>query len=303
MTIIQDLGEYEDNHLWMKREDLIPFSFGGNKARKAEMFFKDIDNGDYDCIVTYGSSSSNHCRVVANECCRRGMNCYIISPEEACEQTYNSQMMELFGAEITVVPVSDVHDTIEQKLANLKRKGKKPYFIPGGGHGNIGTKAYVNCYNEIREWEKANGNHFDYILHASGTGTTQAGLICGQLIHKDDRKIVGISIARKNPRGRDVVLDSVREYLGNRLSEEAIQKATVFLDDYTFGYGKKDKRVVDTIKYVLKTYGIPLDATYTGKAFMGMTEYVREKNIKGKNLLFIHTGGTPLFFDTLKTVE
>lgn len=295
-----DLGEYEGNHLYIKREDLIPFSFGGNKARKAELFFEEIDRGGYDCVVTYGSSSSNHCRVVANACCQRNMPCYIINPEEASEPTYNSRMMALFGARITTVPVEQVHDTIESKLAELREVEKKPYFIPGGGHGNIGTEAYVRCYEEIRSWEQENGIHFDYIFHASGTGTTQAGLICGQLLHRDERKIIGISIARKNPRGREIVLDSVRAYLGNRFGEKAIQKATVFADDYTSGYGKDDIKVQKTIEKVLKEYGIPLDVTYTGKAFMGMTAYL--KSIQKRNVLFIHTGGTPLFFDYLRRI-
>lgn len=301
MTIIQDLGEYKENHLFIKHEDLIPFSFGGNKARKAQLFFQEIDKGDYNCVVTYGSGSSNHCRVVANECCKRGMKCYIISPEEASEPTFNSQMMKLFGAEITTVPVNDVHDTIEGKIAELKNDGKTPYFIEGGGHGNIGTEAYVQCYQEIKEQETALGIHFDYIFFASGTGTTHAGLVCGQLLNRDERSIVGISIARKNPRGRNVVLDSVRSYLGDGADEVDIQAATVFIDDYTTGYGKDDKRVQTTIEMVLKSYGIPLDATYTGKAFMGMTEYI--KDIKEKNILFIHTGGTPLFFDTLNRIN
>ena len=300
MTIIQNLGEYKDNCLWIKREDFIPFSFGGNKARKAILFFDEIDKGDYDCVVTYGSGSSNHCRIIANQCCRRGMECHIISPEEASEPTFNSRMMELFGAQITVVPVTQVHDTIEAKLASLKSEGKKPYFIEGGGHGNIGTEAFVQCYNEIREQETELGTHFDYIFFASGTGTTHAGLVCGQLLAGDELTIVGISIARKNPRGRNVVLDSVRAYLGERASEEQIQKATIFVDDFTSGYGKDDQRVLDTIEMALKTYGIPLDSTYTGKAFMGMTEYLAEHQISGKNILFIHTGGTPLFFDTLR---
>ncbi len=298
MTIIQDLGVYKVNHLWIKREDLIPFSFGGNKARKAQMFFREIDKGNYDCVVTYGSGSSNHCRVVANECCRRGMSCYIISPEEASESTFNSQMMELFGAEITTVPVSEVHDTIEKKIQELSEAGRRPYFIEGGGHGNIGTEAYVQCYEEIREYEREEAIHFDYIFFASGTGTTHAGLVCGQILNGDERKIIGISIARKNPRGRDVVLDSIRSYLGYRAIEDKIQKKTIFIDDYTSGYGKEDSRVKQTIEAVLKTYGIPLDATYTGKAFMGMTEYI--KDIKDKNILFIHTGGMPLFFDELR---
>lgn len=298
-TPIVDLGEYKGNHLWIKREDLIPFSFGGNKARKAQLFFQEIDNGNYDCVVTYGSGSSNHCRVVANECCRRGIECYIISPEETHEVTFNSQMMELFGAEITTVPISDVHDTIERKIKELNNAGKRPYFIEGGGHGNIGTEAYVQCYEEIKKQEEEMGVDFDYIFFASGTGTTHAGLVCGELLNNDERKIVGISIARKNPRGRDVVVQSIRDYMSNRVDEAAVQSATVFIDDYTSGYGKVDNGVADTIEMVLKTYGIPLDATYTGKAFMGMSEYLRE--IQGMNLLFIHTGGTPLFFDKLLT--
>lgn len=297
MTIIQDLGEYRGNHMWMKREDLIPFSFGGNKARKAQLFFQEIDRGEYDSVVTYGSGSSNHCRVIANECCRRGMGCYIIAPQEASEPTFNSLMMEMFGAEITIVPVGKVHDTIEGIIKRLKDDGRKPYFIEGGGHGNIGTEAYVQCYVEIKEFEEEQALHFDYIFFASGTGTTHAGLVCGQLLTGDERQIIGISIARKNPRGRNVVIQSIQDYLGDKSDEEAIQTATIFIDDYTLGYGKDDRRVIEIIEMVLKTYGIPLDATYTGKAFMGMTEYV--KDIKEKNILFIHTGGTPLFFDAL----
>lgn len=298
-TPIIDLGEYKVNHLFIKREDLIPFSFGGNKARKAHLFFQEIDKGNHDCVVTYGSGSSNHCRVVANECCRRGMGCYIIAPQEASVPTFNSQMMELFGAEITTVPVSEVHDTIEGKIAELRDGGKYPYFIEGGGHGNIGTEAYVQCYAEIIKYEEATGFHFDYIFFASGTGTTHAGLICGHLLAGDERQIIGISIARKNPRGRDVVIQSIRDYMGERIDEEAIQAATVFIDDYTSGYGKEDIQVKQIIESVLRNYGIPLDATYTGKAFMGMTECI--KDIKGKNILFIHTGGTPLFFDELRS--
>lgn len=297
------IDSIQRNNIYTKREDLIPFSFGGNKARKAQLFFREIDNRGCDCVVTYGSGSSNHCRVIANECCRRKIACYIISPKEASEQTFNSQMMELFGAEITTVPVTEVHNTIENKLNQLKALGKNPYFIEGGGHGNIGTEAYVQCYQEILDYEKAEDIHFDYIFFASGTGTTHAGLVCGQLLAKDERTIIGISIARKNPRGRDVVLDSIRSYIANtncaNIAEESIQSATFFIDDYTCGYGKDDKRVTVTIEEVLKNYGIPLDSTYTGKAFMGMTEYIKQQQISEKNILFIHTGGTPLFFDAM----
>lgn len=300
MTPIQCLGNFRGNTLYIKREDFIPYSFGGNKARKAELFFREIDSGNYDCVVTYGSSSSNHCRVISNMCAERTKECFIISPKESSETTFNSRMIELFGAKIKTVPVNKVHGVIEDTLMELRLQGKNPYFIEGGGHGNIGTEAYVQCYAEIKEQEKESGVHFDYIFFASGTGTTHAGLVCGQLLSNDKRKVIGISIARKNPRGREVVLESVRRYVGEQVPENKIQDATHFIDNYTSGYGKDEKCVIDTIMSVLKNYGIPLDTTYTGKAFTGMQKYLGEERIEGKKILFIHTGGTPLFFDMIE---
>ena len=306
-TPIQRLCEIKENSVYVKREDFIPYSFGGNKARKAQLFFDEIKRGDFDCVVTYGSSSSNHCRVVANMAAARNMPCYIISPKEASERTYNSSLLDLFGAEVTICSVDQVSDTIECKLTNLREQGRKPYFIAGGGHGILGTQAYVDCYEEIRRFEKANNIVFDYIFHASGTGTTQAGLVCGQLINRDDRHIVGISIARNNPRGRNVVLESVREYLAEyhvHVTNDLIEKTVNFVDDYIGdGYGSYVSAVERIIQFVMKQHGIPLDSTYTGKAFSGMMNYLEKETITGKNILFIHTGGTPLFFDYLEKRE
>ena len=304
MTPIRLISKGENN-LYVKRDDLLPFSFGGNKARKAALFFEEFDKGSYDAVVTYGSSSSNHCRVVANMACARGVRCILIQPAEQSEPTFNSMMSaELFGAESITVPVDDVHDTIEECLDSLKREGMRPYFIPGGGHGNTGTQAYVDCYDEIRAYEKENDIRFDYIFLASGTGTTQAGLVCGQLIHGDDRRIVGISIARRNPRGGDVVAESVKDYLcacDVSFDDQDIKNAVIFDDSFVCGgYGCCGSEISDTIADVMRNYGIPLDATYTGKAFYGMKVYMQRESISRKNILFIHTGGTPLYFDFLK---
>lgn len=291
-----------EENLYIKRDDLIPYSFGGNKARKAFLFFEDIDKGNYNCVLTYGSSHSNHCRIISNMAAKRKMPCYLIEPEEISDVTYNSKLMQLFGAELITVPVKQVHNTIECKLIELRNNGKKPYFIPGGGHGNIGTEAYIQCYEEIKKYENENGLFFDYIFFASGTGTTHAGLVCGQMKYKDNRKIIGISIARKNPYGRNVVLNSIKEYMPE-IEEDKIQRNTIFLDQYTGdGYGKESFEIINTIKECMIEYGIPLDSTYTAKAFLGMKKYLKTEKIKDKKILFIHTGGTPLFFDDFKQI-
>ena len=111
-TPVQPLGQINGNRICIKREDFIPVSFGGNKGRKGHLFFEEIDRGDYDCVVTYGSSS-NHCRVIANMAASRNMPCYLISPQEASGRTCNSDLMEFFGAEVTQCPEEAVRDTIE----------------------------------------------------------------------------------------------------------------------------------------------------------------------------------------------
>ncbi|QSX05278.1 pyridoxal-phosphate dependent enzyme [Sedimentibacter sp. zth1] len=303
-TPVQKLNEkLNNNTFYIKRDDLLPISFGGNKARKAVLFFEELDKLGCNCVVTYGSSSSNHCRIVANIAASMGLPCFIISPNETSKKTFNSQMMRIFRAEIINCSVSEVKYTIKNKLKELKDTGYKPYFIQGGGHGDIGTKAYVQAYEEIKDYENKTKIHFDYIFHTSGTGTTQAGLICGQLIHRDNRKIIGISNARKNPNGGQVVFDSVNSYLTSIDKEHVTADVINFIDTYVLdGYGAYNDKILQTIKEMLINEGIPMDTTYTGKGFWGMKEYIRENQIIGCNILFIHTGGTPLFFDDLEVL-
>ena len=70
------------NTLFILREDLIPFSFGGNKVRKAIKFFEHILVNRYDTVITYGSASSNHCRVIANMAKMHNLKCIVITPNE-----------------------------------------------------------------------------------------------------------------------------------------------------------------------------------------------------------------------------
>lgn len=299
--IIKLKFKLKNNNLYIKRDDLIPISFGGNKVRKSVLFFQDIEKNNSDCVITYGSSSSNHCRIIANIAASKGLPCYIITPVENSKVTYNSKMIELFGAQIIKCAVSEVKKTLDEKISELKEMGHKPYFIPGGGHGNIGTQAYIDAYEEIKDYERCNGIQFDYIFHASGTGTTQAGLVCGKILNNDNKKVIGISIARKNPYGKQVVLDCVNSYMESINMKSIDIEEINFIDEYVLdGYGSYNSEIIKVIKDVLIKEGIPLDTTYTGKAFWGMIEYIKKNQIDGKNILFIHTGGTPLFFDNLE---
>ena len=149
-------GNYGENQYFMKRDDMLPFSFGGNKARKAAEFYREIKKGDVDVVMTYGSNSSNHCRIIANMAAAMGLSCHIISPSENREILYNTRLVEQFGAVIETCPVNQVAKTIEKRKEAYRKEGKNPYFIVGGGHGNPGTEGYVKAYREIEAYEKEN---------------------------------------------------------------------------------------------------------------------------------------------------
>lgn len=294
------------NKLYIKRDDLLPFSFGGNKARKAKEFFDEILKGGYNVVITYGSKFSNHCRVISNLCSKYGIKCLIISPMSRDKSNFNQKLINLCGALTIECEVDQVSDTIEATIREeSKKKNQKVYFIPGGGHGNLGTKAYVDAYNEIELWTRNHDILFDYIFLASGTGTTQAGLIVGNIIHNNDIRIVGISVARGKLRGSEVIVDSVNDYLKKlNLKNKLINLETVeFYDNYVESeYGKTNNDINSTIQKEYMLHSIPLSSNYTGKAFTGMKNFLVSNDIEEKNILFLHTGGAPLFFDDLNDI-
>lgn len=299
-TPIQFYSSFKTNDIYIKRDDLTDLSLGGNKVRKLEYFLADALEKKADCIVTYGSVQSNHCRLTAAAASRNGLKTVLLlSKSNDLNFNGNYFLYDLFDAEVIWVDTHKVPETIEETLTHLKNKGYNPYFIQGGGHGNLGTHAYKLAFDEILNQEKENKVDFDYIFHASGTGTTQAGLIAGNIINQSMKKIVGISIARNKDRGTQVILDSLKDYLGELgISANALQDHVTFNDSYIGnGYADIYKEVLNTIRTVAKHSGILLDPVYTGKAFHGMLDYIKVAGLKNNKVLFIHTGGSPLLFN------
>lgn len=193
------------NNIFVMREDLIPISMGGNKVRIAAEFFLDMEEKGCDVMVAYGNLRSNLCRVIANQCYRKKIPCYIIcSKEETDEEeleTSNSRMMKLFDAKLVLCNKNNIAETVEKTLHEIEAGGHRPYYIYGNkyGTGNEGVPAgaYAKAYGKIKAFEKEARCSFDYIFHASGTGGTQAGLTCGHILEGDSAKVVGILISSR----------------------------------------------------------------------------------------------------------
>lgn len=314
-TVIQRLktASGDGNELYIKRDDLLPFSIGGNKVRISEAFYADMAAKGCDTMIIYGSRHSNLCRVLSNLCASRGTGCVMICSHEDGEEdaaTNNTHLIDWTGTRIVHCKKSEIAQTVERVMGDITARGEKPYYIYGNkfGVGNEGTAAaaYADAYAEIRAYEAEQGWEFDAMFCPSGTGATQTGLICGHLLAGDRKRIFGVMISsRETKRAREVIDGGIRDYFARRGAElpAGYQEEIRLLDAYRQeGYGRYDERIERVIREQYVTNSIPLDPIYTGKAFWGMTEYLREAGITGSRILFLHTGGTPLFFDYLTHV-
>ncbi|MBQ7217144.1 MAG: pyridoxal-phosphate dependent enzyme [Synergistaceae bacterium] len=293
---------YCKNSIYIKRDDLLPFSFGGNKVRIALEFFRDMKAKAKDCIIGYGSSRSNLVRAAANIASMSGVKCVIISPSEddgSRITTANTRIAQMCSAEFVPCQKTNVADTVQSVITSCEESGLKPYYINGDkyGRGNeaVPVRAYYGVYQEILSQQQELGTEFQYIFLPVGTGMTIAGLIAGRNDFHGDAGIIGISIARPKQQAESAVQRYVSAFSGRD------SDGITVCDEYICGgYGLYDSEIADTVRNMLILNGVALDTTYTGKAFYGMYRYLNKHNISGKNILFIHTGGTPLFFDGLK---
>ncbi len=186
-------------------------------------------------------------------------------------------------------------------FSNFAGGGGNPYYIYGNefGRGNeaVPVRAYAKAYAEIDE-------EYDYIFFPTGTGMTQAGLIAGKRERARKEKIIGISVARGKEQQTDTVQKYLTAYYASQGMPVDVQDEITVIDDYIGeGYGSYDGEIAATIEKMYVGCGIPLDMTYTGKAFYGMLSYIKKEGIAGKKILFIHTGGTPLFFDDIGNIR
>ena len=286
-----------ENKIYIHREDTLPFSYGGNKVRFAQAFLEDMKRSGKNAIIAYGSKSSNLCRVMSQLCFDNNIPCAVVYSDTSDETTNNSRIVSTLNVKGYACDKTNVSDTVYKAISDFHSAGFDPYYIYGNtkGEGNelVPVSSYKIVYDEIRDFETENQINFDYIFLATGTAATYSGLLIRATELKSSSTILGISIARDEEKCRCIINRNLKTYFGT----EEIPNVNIS-DEYLLGgYGKTCEKQLEEIDFIYDKYNIPLDPTYTGKAFYGMKEYLTKNNIKGKNILFIHTGGYPIFCD------
>src|SRR5689334_15944626 len=173
--------------LWVKRDDATGLGFGGNKLRKLDYVLHDAVSNGADTIVSGGVVQSNSQRQVAAAAAKLGLACHLAvyhgrlaPPTPDYERTGNVALNKLFGAVLHDIPwTGDRNQAIRDLADTLAAQGRKPFVVPYGVSDALGAIGYASTALEIAQQAAAAGFTPSAIVHCSGSGATQAGLVLG----------------------------------------------------------------------------------------------------------------------------
>src|SRR4051812_13485651 len=177
--------------LLIKRDDAIPFGFGGNKVRKLALVAARAVAEGADTLITAGGGQSNHARATAAAAARPGLRAVLAANgEPPARLTANALLDDLLGAEVVYVPSrEDRASKILELATRLRSEGRTPFAIPIGASTPLGALAFAAAVAELVEQIGAP----DVIVHSSSSGGTQAGLVTGCRLLGLHTRIVGVS--------------------------------------------------------------------------------------------------------------
>lgn len=281
--------------LYIKRDDQTGLATGGNKSRKLEFLVAHALEKNCDHLVTVGAPQSNHCRQTAAAAARFGLGCaLILKGEEPQEITGNLLLDRLLGAHVYWTNGRSVPETLTAVNDELTAMGRTPYFIPYGGSNVWGATGYVRAVKELVGQMEAQALNFDFIVHASSSGGTQAGLVLGTHVYSVRTHVLGISV---EPDAQDLqtqiaaLTTATATHLG--LGMLPLAGKIEVNDDYLGeGYAMVNEDDREAIQLMAQKEGILLDPVYTGRAMAGLIDLIRWGAFtRGQKVLFWHTGG------------
>jgi D-cysteine desulfhydrase len=280
--------------LFIKRDDAIPFGFGGNKIRKLALVAARAQADGADTLITAGGIQSNHARATAATAARLGMRAILVAngPAPALPSA-NALLDRLLGAEIVHVATRPERDPAMSAAEDrMRAEGRRPFVIPIGASTPLGALGFVLAVAELAGQIAPP----DVIVHASSSGGTQAGLVAGCRLLGLPTRVIGIS-ADENAAALSVTVRSLVAGVAGLMGmepRELSQGTAIEVDDRFVGdgYGIPTEASREALELTARTEAVFLDPTYTAKAMAGLIAYVREQKFAGgQTVLFWHTGG------------
>jgi len=285
--------------LLVKRDDAVPFAFGGNKVRKLAFVAADARAAGADTLITAGGVQSNHARVTAAAAAKLGMRAVLVANgAPPSPPTANALLDRLLGADVVYVASRDQRAPRMAEIAEQARAGgRHPYVIPIGASMPLGALGFVAAVLELLDQMPPP----DVIVHSTSSGGTQAGLVAACHLLGLPTRVVGVSADASSAELQADVRAIARGVL-ELLSLDASsfgRSVAVEVDDGFVGdgYGIPTAASREAIDLAARCEALFLDPVYTAKAMAGLIAHVRQGRFTDKQtVLFWHTGGQVALF-------
>ncbi len=308
-TALEALGGLRQHlggpRIWVKRDDCTGLAGGGNKTRKLEYLIAEAEAEGADAVVTFGALQSNHARQTAAACARRGLACdLILLPAVARESDGyllggNLLLDRLLGARIHhLQPGQMPAAVLKTVLADHAAAGRRGYVIPAGGSNATGALGYVRAARELANQCRERGIYPAAVIHATSTGGTQAGLLAGFRIEGLSTRVIGINVYNDQSSALVAHIEALTAQILSRIAPgiapaaDGVEVVDGFLGG---GYGVPTAAMVEAVSLIASKDGLLLDPVYSGKAMAGLLAMLdRGAFVEDDDLIFLHTGGTPV---------
>ncbi len=303
--------------IFIKREDMTGLAFGGNKSRKLEYIIPDILAQKADAVITWASVQSNWCLQTAAAARMFGLIPLLLlfkTYDLPDEMDGNLLLDFILGARIRIRPSvqgkfvgeDELEAAVTEAVSEVHAQGQKPYVVPVGGSAPgwsmkipLGALAYVDAFLEMQRQADRQVEAIDYVLLASGSGGTQAGLALAAKALGRKTKIVGISVLEGAESYGAEVLAIARDAEKALGLEPEIEEGDIIIQDEYIreGYGVLNREVARAVRLMAETEGIFVDPVYTGKALCALLDLVQQGYFRPSDrVVFLHTGGTAALF-------
>lgn len=290
--------------IFVKRDDLTGLAFGGNKTRKLEYLMGEAVQQKADCIVTHAGFQSNWLTQAAAAARKLGMKIYMVKtgPHDGYdpdEYDGNHLLHFLTGADIKAVRPEKVAAAVEETAAELRAAGHRPFILREMGSTPPGVAGYVNFFMELSAQTADLGLNVDYLIHTTGAGGTQAGLIIGAKAFSTGIKIIGATsgsrtIAEQTPKVFNLIRESLK-FLD--MDAKVGMEDIVVYDNYADGYGYATEKKAEAVRMLAESEGLFLDPVYTASSMACLIDLCRKGFVKKDDVVvFLHTGGSAALF-------
>ncbi len=285
---LENISRLLRTNVYVKRDDLTGLGLGGNKVRKLEFLLADARDKGAEIVFTTGGAQSNHAMLTAAAAGKLGMQAILVLKNRGVTGCVGNQLLErLMGTDVRFVDTDDYAD-IYAEMDRIGAELGKPYYkIPCGGSNALGTLGYVACAREIAE----QGEAFDHIICAEGSGGTMAGMALGAKLFLKGTKVYGMMVDR-DP------FDQITPQLMKEAAALLEAPVDITPEDYHLrdmcgpGYAIPSEAGNAAVSLMAEQEGLFLDPVYTGKAFAGLLELAREGAFAERDrVLFLHSGG------------